>query len=520
MTATNTLVRTLVTYAIVLPVAILLGYSAGYGMDRQLIAIVGIIIAVLATPILIRWHHPLLFLTFSSSAVAFFLPGAPQFWLVMAYASFGIVVVEKALVRERRLMPASSVLLPVLFMGLVVFLTGQLTGGFGAKVFGGDTFGGRRYIFIFAGVAAFIAIISQQIPLKQAQLYITLFFVGGLANLLGSLIPNLPKPFWGLSLLFPVTRNDFGAMMTESAFAGGGGIDRYFGLTTACQAGVALLLALHGIRESIERGKFVRFSLLLGVAVLGAVGGFRSYLVLTAVLVFLVAYFEGVFRSRLVIPLAGLSALALAGLLMFADHLPMSIQRTISVLPVRVSPVAEYDAKGSSEWRLAMWRLVWPEVPKYLWLGKGLSIQGRDLESEEGMARRKGRDFEHDTQLLTGDYHSGPLTLIIPFGIWGVLVWLWFLYASIRALYLNYLYGDDALKKINTFLLAYFLAKTFHFFVIFGNFWTDFPQFTVVVAFSLALNGGIVRPAAATVVATQPLPMVHRVRQPNSAAVR
>ena len=75
---------------------------------------------------------------------------------------------------------------------------------------------------------------------------------------------------------------------------------------------------------------------------------------------------------------------------------------------------------------------------------------------------------------LSGDYHSGPLSVILPFGIWGAIAFLWFLIAGIWALHHNRLYGDPALQTINTFLVfAVFLAKIITFILIFGALSSD-----------------------------------------------
>jgi len=512
MTSSDTTIRALATYAVVLPLAILLGFISGSGVDWQFLTVVGMVLFVLATPLLMKWNHPLLFLTYNSSAVAFFLPGKPELWLVMAYGSFAMLIVEKSLVREKQFLPARSVLLPLLLMGLIVLVTGQLTGGFSAQIFGGSTFGGRRYFDMFGAIAAFLVIIAVRIPDQRIKLYIILFFLGGLANVITSIIPALPPSLWILANLFPVTTNDLGAITGDLDFGGPQSIGRFLGFGLAGEAGVCFLLAMHGIRESLDRGKFLRLLLLLAVVAGGTLGGFRGYLVLVAMIILLVAFFEGVFRSRLLLPIIGFAVLLIIGLVMFSDQLPLSVQRTISVLPFKINPVARYEAQGSSEWRVNLWKAVWPEVPQYFWLGKGLSIQGRDLEIEERLTRMKGVNFAHQVQLLSGDYHSGPLTLIIPFGIWGVLAWIWFLWASIRALYLNHLHGSESLRKINTLLLAIFIAKPLNFLFIFGNVWSDFAGFVGLVAFSIALNGGILKPVRTAVEAARPAPIAYRLR--------
>jgi hypothetical protein len=92
---------------------------------------------------------------------------------------------------------------------------------------------------------------------------------------------------------------------------------------------------------------------------------------------------------------------------------------------------------------------------------------------------------------VAGDYHSGPLSLIIPFGIWGVIGFLWLLGAGIKVLYQNHHYGDPALKQINAFFLASFITQSIIYITVFGAFNSQLSAFTGILGMSVALNGGV-----------------------------
>ena len=98
--------------------------------------------------------------------------------------------------------------------------------------------------------------------------------------------------------------------------------------------------------------------------------------------------------------------------------------------------------------------------------------------------------------MIAGDYHSGPLSVIIPFGIYGAVAFAWFLWASVRVLYQNYRFGEPGLKTINTFLLAYFVVRIFSFIFIFGSLYSDLVGFCGLIGLSVSLNG-VARPPAA-----------------------
>jgi hypothetical protein len=99
--------------------------------------------------------------------------------------------------------------------------------------------------------------------------------------------------------------------------------------------------------------------------------------------------------------------------------------------------------------------------------------------------------------------HNGPLSIILPFGIWGVLAWLWFWAGGFYVLRRNYTYGDPDLKNYNRYLLAAFVSGCIFFTLIFGVM-ESIGTFCGFIGLSVALNHGVRGPA----------------RQTNPAAVR
>ena len=97
--------------------------------------------------------------------------------------------------------------------------------------------------------------------------------------------------------------------------------------------------------------------------------------------------------------------------------------------------------------------------------------------------------------MLAGDYHNGPLSIIIPFGVYGFLAWLWLVAASIRALWLNHRHGPESLRKINTLLLAAFLVQLIVFTFVVGALFSELIIFLSLVGLSLSINNGICSPS-------------------------
>jgi O-antigen ligase len=162
---------------------------------------------------------------------------------------------------------------------------------------------------------------------------------------------------------------------------------------------------------------------------------------------------------------------------------------------------------------LRIWEQAIPTIPRYLIIGKGYGIDPQELQAVQAVSEfRAGSDGAGAE--LAQDYHSGPLSLIIPLGIFGAIGFLWFLGVSLRLLIRNYRYGDSAHHRINTFLLAYFITRTLFFFVIYGSFQNELAVFTGIVALSAAINGGMRSPAPAP---AKPNPAYQPFRLPKVA---
>jgi hypothetical protein len=137
-----------------------------------------------------------------------------------------------------------------------------------------------------------------------------------------------------------------------------------------------------------------------------------------------------------------------------------------------------------------MWRIVLPDIPKYLLVGKGFSFSGTDLTLTQE-SHKRGLAQAYEETLVSGNYHNGILTTIIPFGIFGMIGLLWFLCAAYSVLNRNYKYGDPEFKNVNTFLFAFFLARVLFFFAFYGQLDLDLVLFTSVAALSVSINGGV-----------------------------
>jgi hypothetical protein len=493
------LFRSLLIYGICLPLAILLGYMLSDPLSLVSVGTVAVIFALLSLPLFLKWHYPWLFACWNLSAVAFLLPGRPDFATLMCGISLLISILQYTLNKQNKFIIVPSLIRPLVFILVVVIATAKLTGGFGMAITGSTNMGGRRYLMIFTAVIGFFALTARRIPPNRVTLYFCLFFLGGVSAAISNLASVVAPGLYFLFLIFPTDSSGVAALTDSNSVVGVHSLySRLGGLSMACTAVFCVMLALYGIRGLFDLRKYWRLPLFLLVVMLGMFGGYRSAAITFIAIFALVFYFEGLMRSRLM-PIFAVAFIFTAALsLPFFDHFPLSVQRSLAFVPgLKLDPVAEMDAKGSTEWRLQMWKNVVPEIPRYLILGKGLSINQAELATVNNIGAAVGEVGEG--QVLSGDYHSGPLSLIITFGIPGVITFFWFVFAGVRALYHNYKFGDEAHKRLNTFLLAYFLCKVLIFFTIFGSFYSDLTLFAGLLGLSVAINGGVKSPVAVPV---------------------
>ena len=491
----QSIMRSLVTYAICLPLAVFLGYVLTDPMQRSTFITMSLVLGLLAAPLLLKLHYPLMLLIWNTTVVAFFIPGRPQLWLAAIALSFGISFTQRIMNKEVSMIHVPELTRPLILLGLVVVVTAEMRGGFGLRAYGGDVFGGKRYVYLLLAIVGYFALTAQRIPRERVKLYVALFFLGSASCMIGDLYPilgrSVPFIFW---LVPAYTLSDDSVIV---------GISRLSGTTGASTAFFTYMMARYGIRGIFLEGRPLRLIMFLLLTILGMYGGYRSVMI-SFVGVFIVQFFlEGLHHTKLLPTFILIGAVLGSLALPFAAKLPPTVQRTLAFLPVTIDPLVRRDAEASSEWRLRMWKAVLPQVPEYLLLGKGLAMTQADMAFAEQFQSRVVSEDQIGSA-LAGDYHSGPLSIVIPFGIWGLIAFVWFLAAGYKILLRNYRYGDPALKVVNGMLLASFIVKTFMFWVIVGGLYGDMLTFAGWLGLSVALNGGVARPSPAVV---QPEPL-------------
>jgi hypothetical protein len=479
-------------YGICLPLALIVGYLMADPLDSGTMAVVVLVLCVLSIPLLMRWHHPLL--VFSCNAVICFnfLPGRPLMWMLMTVVSLFFSLLSRSVGQELRFFQARGISQSLIFIAVVVMLTGHFSGGIGFASLGGANFGGRKYFSLITSILLYFAISTQYIARSRANLYLALYFLSSLTALVGFVAAYGGPAFYFLVEVFPIE-----GTISETVSSGdpmASQVTRLGEFSNVAVGVCCLLLAWYGLKGVLDMKRPWRLAA-LGLAIIGALSsGFRSNLALILLTLFATFYMEGLFRTRYVVVLVVTLAFGAAVLIPNAHKLPLGMQRAISFLPLDIDPVARDSAESSTQWRLDMWKMVLPDVPKYLIKGKGYSLNPDELYML-AVSTVSGYAASDEMSMMSGDYHSGPLSVIVPFGIFGVIGFVWFLAASWKALRLNYLHGDQSLRRVNTLLFVYFVVRIVIYVFVYGSFYSDLGVFTSIVGLSLSLNRGVCQPA-------------------------
>ena len=487
MNESSNIIKNILIYALCVPVAVFVGYQLTNPLTYSAFGWIGALLFICAFPIMFRWHHFLMVLSFNTIAVVFFIPGRPGLGLVMAALSLGLSILQRTLNRHMPFIWVPQLTRPLIFTAVVVLVTAELTGGIGLRSMGSSVYGGRKYVMLLCGIFIYFALTARRIPRDKVWTYVGAFFFGGMTTIIPDLFalftPSLHFLFW----IFPPS---------EAAFRGDTlnvGVVRLSGAGGVAIAIFSYLLARYGVRSMLAPNgakEVTRLCLLIVGMAFGMLGGFRSLIVVNFLIFSIMFYLEGLHRTKYLVRLVVAGLVLATGLVVFSSKLPSTIQRSLTVLPLplKLDNTVVMDAQASKDWRIRIWQGVLPEIPRYLLLGKGYGISTFDFNQYSGTTGISG---EQSFSAISSDFHNGPISVLIPFGIWGGIAWLWFLIATGRALYANYRYGPPEFKTLNSFLMASFFARCVMFFFVFGAYNDDLFRFAGMVGLSVSLNGGV-----------------------------
>jgi hypothetical protein len=485
--------RSHLTMALCLPLAVLLGYVLAEPLDSGSMAVVVFVLVILSVPLFMKWHHPLLVLGWNATLSPQFLPGHAGIWLYLTAISLFFAILNRATNPDEKFLSVPSITRPLLALAAVVVATGVLSGGFGSRLLGSSQFGGGRYYYLLGAIAGYFALTCRPIRLERASVYVGMFFLSGLTALISNLAYMAGPGFYFLYILFDPA---YAVDQARASLALDPGIVRFASSSVVSPAIFCWCLARYGLKGMLDLSRPWRLLLVFGTIVGVLFGGFRSSLVLLLLTLAVLFFLEGLHRTKYLFALFAAVIIGSILLIPMADKLPLSVQRSLSVLPLplNLDSEAKLSAEISSQWRVEMWKQVIPEIPKYLLRGKGYGLDPQDVEQTDITFRGSVNNQSWAGAKLMGDYHNGPLSVIISFGIYGCVAFVWFLFACHRLMWRYLKSGHPSLRNINALIFASFAAKTILFFFVFGALHTDMVSFAGLIGLSVALNAAVPAP--------------------------
>jgi hypothetical protein len=210
--------------------------------------------------------------------------------------------------------------------------------------------------------------------------------------------------------------------------------------------------------------------------------GFRSNLIGWLFAIALASYIRGGVRHVVPLVAAGLAGVVMIVVLQTAGlSVPLPAQRALSFIPISWDSRASLDAKGSVDWRVDMWRLALTSdrYIKNKVLGDGFGFDPAELRAQTTLtAFRMDTSWGmQDYYMITGDYHSGPISTIRFVGYFGLL-----LFTALLILNARYAWKIINISKNTAYFpvaLFFGIAAIYHpvcFWFIFGSFGSDFIQ--------------------------------------------
>ena len=488
------LLRTLIVYGVCVPLAIFVGYTLANPLDINTLGFYGVVGAILISPFILRWHTEILVFSWSASVSFFLLPGAPPLWLVMVVISLLISILERVISGRAHFIRVPQITWPLIAFAVVVYITAELTGGIGVRALGGSVYGGKKYIYLFVSVLSYFAITARPIPKEKAKLYVGLYFLGQVTAFVGNLFVISPDWLHPLFLIFPPSGEG------DSPFEIG--VTRLGGISSAAVAVYFYMMAKYGARGVFFSGKLWRTAVVLLMFVLVFLGGFRTTIMLVLVTFTIMFFYEKLHRTPAMMIMILIGGMAAVAVIPLAHRLPYTFQRALAFLPLDLDADAVTSADASTQWRLDMWKALLPQIPDHLLLGKGLAFSSAEYDEMmtgniilQDMAARF--DASQGSLALASDFHNGMLSLIIPFGVWGVITVVWFLFAGLNVMWRNTKYCDPDLKLVCGFLFALYFWEFLTFISCFGGLQIagELASFIGYLGMSIALNNGVCKPA-------------------------
>lgn len=341
--------------------------------------------------------------------------------------------------------------------------------------------GGKPYFDVCIAMLAYWILVRMEATPRLANI-VTLLCVASAALMAVLTLGIRIRPSIYPALVLFYSGLDRSGYALAGAGVTGDGVQRFMGFRDLGRYGGTAICSFFpplSLLLPINFGRFLGFGVVCAMLLMS---GFRSEIIYFGVIFFLGIYFRsgwgGVIGPVLAVVLTIVVTTGGQG---YIYQLPLEAQRALSFLPGKWDPRAIDSGRGSTEWRVEMWKIVLTS-DRYIrnkFLGDGFGFPRREFESIQQMSRFGAQTdaMTREVAMIAGDYHSGPITTLKFVGVPGVVLFYLLMFAMARE-------AARVIRRAKStpyFPFALFVGmpiiiEPFFFTLIFGGFNTALPQ--------------------------------------------
>jgi O-antigen ligase len=337
------------------------------------------------------------------------------FQILMAIGVAKFVTTDVVLRRTRVQRPARFDML--LMAGFMAVMTWHgVHDRFGMKFLGSSVWGGRNYINVYVGLAAFFII--QSVPTKP-KLWAKLPYVVLAVTTFDVIIAVITTISYSLAYkIYPFYSAISTSSIEEITTGSAGETGRIGAFGNLGFILILLVLASISLRQLLSLENLSRFFTFIAGSIAVLYSGFRSAVFNTS-LAILSAGIRDLKWGVLV--LAPIIAILLFGLSFINSEvvtLPRQVQRGLAFVPGKWDALMARDAASSNQFRELVWTTWTREYfPVHPWLGRGFGFNSRWGE----ISVYKNDPYATIQVIETGNIHNGFLASLDTFGIVGTI---------------------------------------------------------------------------------------------------
>jgi O-Antigen ligase len=370
-----------------------------------------------------------------------------QILMVIGVAKF---FVEEVIFRRRTLarMKRFDLVLLTGFMAVLTFHA--LKDRFGMRFLGSSVWGGRNYINVYVGLAAFFIIqsitVKSKVWAKLPYLVLTVTSFDLLIAIITTLFPaSIYKiyPFYSAVSVSGITELLTG-QETEAARVGAFG---NFGFVL-----VILALASAPLHKIFTPSKLTWMILFCVGWVAVLFSSFRSSVFNTMIANVLAGIRDLRWAVLAFLPILAAFLFSLSVLNTEVIHLPKQIQRSLAFLPGKWDTQMELDAASSNDFRKKVWTVFTYEYfPVRPWFGRGFGFRS---QAAQPSLYQYNPNWDRDA-VEVGNVHNGFLAALDAFGVIGTIFFVaWNLRLLARTLFMDFRIKDPSATTLRFVALS------------------------------------------------------------------